>query len=1115
MTIRHLEDIEAQWPSCRTREARRLLWEQLTGSSGFWFSACRDIVGQRDARTLTSWLDHDDPIKHDILNFDASRSAVLRAYLLCARLALTCDRNTEPHGIDDCLRPIAEETSCARGFLRDLTWALLPHGFSLQPERVEELYVLLVEDGRDHGVVGLLSLHLLSHGAGDLYAQHDLALVFRDQQFRQAERDACAYVRALGLWPEASDVRWRLTRPFDNRPVRRLTGASMGAAFVLGLAKLGATGSSLAFEKLSALDLKQVAISATCDASGRLGKVEQTGPKILAGFDEVPREFLRFIVVPSHSDIPRAWQTRPFSSPQVILADTFDDTVDVLHEKQYGPSRTGMPQLPQAGRAEGRSRRRERGTARMTHSHWTKAAILGLCTALIGLAISILPLGLALEERFGLGLLFGLRGVTPPPAEVVIVNVDRDVAVRLNLPLVPETWPRSLHAQLTERLVQAGVTAIAFDILFKEARSDTEDRTFAAAIRQAQNVVLFTYLRHIPDLLHGQGTTGALHIERIESPIAPLAQAATALAPFPLPKVPVSVRQYWTFKTGAADQPTLPVVMLQLVALDVYDTFRRLVEEVQPSEAAKLPRDRDTILGSHGVVTFINTLRDLFTTGQLNATGLLERLQQTTFDVDAVHKQTLLRSLIDLYQHGNSRYINFYGPPGTIRVIPYDRAVQGLGASGEPLDLRGKAVFIGFSEHEWPERQDEFHTVFSQADGSDLSGVEIAATAFANLLEDKPVRLCSGPVFLLIISLWGILLGLVCRVAPTVVAALGTLGLTLLYVLVAHHQFVTAGMWYPLIIPIVVQLPLAFVGAVLWRYVDTDKERRNVRQAAGYYLPETLVDAFAKDVAALRQSTRVLYGTCLFTDAEQYTIVSEKMTPEALGDFMNTYYAVLFEPVQRHGGRISDVVGDSVLAIWAAAQPEPTLREQACRAALDIAAAIQQFKQSAETWHLPTRIGLHTGPILMGNVGAYDRYEYRALGDIVNTASRIEGLNKTLGTRVLASKEVVCQLDGFLTRELGAFQLVGKSQPLVVHELLCGIEEARPYQRMLCAQFAEALEAYRKREWDQAIDQFSALIHHPGTQGDGPSLFYVKLCEQYKANSPRATWTGVVRVAQK
>jgi adenylate cyclase len=239
------------------------------------------------------------------------------------------------------------------------------------------------------------------------------------------------------------------------------------------------------------------------------------------------------------------------------------------------------------------------------------------------------------------------------------------------------------------------------------------------------------------------------------------------------------------------------------------------------------------------------------------------------------------------------------------------------------------------------------------------------------------------------------------------------------------------------------------------------------------------------------------------------------MTPEALGAFMNAYYAALFEPVQRHGGWVSDVLGDAVLAIWAAAQPEAVLQEHACLAALDIAAEIQQFKEDAETWHLPTRIGLHAGPMLMGNVGAYDRYEYRALGDIVNTASRVEGLNKTLGTRILASQEVVHQLDSVLTRELGVFRLAGKSQSLVVHELLCCIEGAPMAQRTLCAHFAEALDLYRKREWGQAIEQFSAIIHHPDSLGDGPSLFYLKLCEQHRTHPPLATWTGVVHMSQK
>jgi hypothetical protein len=322
MTRRRLEDIEARWLLCRTREARRILSEELTGSSRLWFAACRDIVCQQDHRTLGLWFDPHDSIKQDILNFDASRSAILRAHLLCTRLALDYDPDITLDELVRLLHPMAEETGCAPGLLRDLTWALLSHEPSLEPERAEELYVLLVEEGHDQGIVGLLSLHLLPQGTGALYPQHELALVFRDAQFRQAEHEAHAYVEGLGMWPEGRDVRWRLTRPFDNRPVRRLMGGSMGAAFVLGLSKLCATPHALATQKLAALDVKRVAISATCDVSGRLGKVAQTGPKILAGFDVVPREFLRFIVVSSDCEIPRAWRTHPFASPQLILADT-------------------------------------------------------------------------------------------------------------------------------------------------------------------------------------------------------------------------------------------------------------------------------------------------------------------------------------------------------------------------------------------------------------------------------------------------------------------------------------------------------------------------------------------------------------------------------------------------------------------------------------------------------------------------------------------------------------------------------------------------------------------------------------------------------------------------
>ena len=209
----------------------------------------------------------------------------------------------------------------------------------------------------------------------------------------------------------------------------------------------------------------------------------------------------------------------------------------------------------------------------------------------------------------------------------------------------------------------------------------------------------------------------------------------------------------------------------------------------------------------------------------------------------------------------------------------------------------------------------------------------------------------------------------------------------------------------PLIVPVGVQIPLLCFGAVLWKYIDTNRERRNIREAFGYYLPDAVVDQLADSVAHVKTGGQLVYGICLFTDAAQYASLAETMDPQGLGRFMNAYYAAVFEPVRRRGGIVSDVIGDAMLAIWAAAEPDATLRKQACLAALEIADAVDQFKHTSGTLELPTRIGLHAGPMLLGSIGALDHYEYRAVGDMVNTASRVEGLNKFLGTQILVSAE--------------------------------------------------------------------------------------------------------------
>ncbi len=748
----------------------------------------------------------------------------------------------------------------------------------------------------------------------------------------------------------------------------------------------------------------------------------------------------------------------------------------------------------------------------------SKAIIVSLLIGALGVIAILTPMGFDLEENIGLDLLFRLRGVRKPPSDVIIVSLDKASADNLKLPAEPEKWPRSLHASLTENLAKQGAAVIAFDMMFDEAGPMEHDNLFAQAISNAGNVVLCERLeKETFPLTNKEGAhTGEIVIERLTPPIPPLARSALALAPFPLPKVPVKVSQYWTFKTEAGDTPTLPVAVFQIFAFEVYDEFIRLLEKVSPSQVEKLLHDKDTIIKNRWVEENILILRDHFRDNPLIGEKMMEEIQNLNSLSFDSKKKRILKSLIKIYQGPKSRYLNFYGPPGTIETVSYYQLLQHHEKSANnqsQLDLNGKAVFIGLSESLRLEQKDGFYTVFSQSSGLDISGVEIAASAFANLLEDKPIHPHVFPAHHAIIFLWGILLGILCFFIPPVIAAFGVVSLSILYLSVALSQFNNTGIWYPLIIPLFFQVPIAYFGTILWKFFETNKERQNIRRAFEYYLPEKEVDRLAKNLGDLNANIQTVYGTCLFTDVEQYTSLSENMDPKELASFMNKYYEAIFEPVGRYSGIVLDIKGDSMLSIWSTAHPDTALRRKACLAALDISSAVQQFKQNSNTLLLPTRIGLHSGYISLGNVGAINHYEYLPTGDVVNTASRIENLNKNLGTWILVSEEVLHQIDGFLTRKLGEFIFVGKSKPVTVYELISRIEESSEQQRNLCAIFTEGLNVYYKQSWEEAIKAFYEVMKT--YEQDGPSTFYLHLCENYRANPPGEEWDGLVSLRNK
>jgi len=650
---------------------------------------------------------------------------------------------------------------------------------------------------------------------------------------------------------------------------------------------------------------------------------------------------------------------------------------------------------------------------------------------------------------------------------------------------------------------------------FIEPKVAEDDRLFEQAIRRAGNVVLADAMRSkdIPASSSGNDTSGTT-IVKITKPFEPFAQAATGTAPFVLPRIPFKVNQYWTFQQGAGDAPTFPVATLQLYGWEEFGHLVQLVKQVNPAYAERVPGDVEKERVTRGLVGMIRDLRDLFEGDPSLAENVREGLEQSGLQTKDGDRYRRLKALINLYGGQASRYINFYGPPGTITTIPYHQALQIGTESGPAVDVNGKAVFVGLSEVLLAERKDSFYTVFSQGNGVFIGGVEIAASAFLNILDDTTIVPISLPAHIGLLLGWGVLIGALCRLLPIGSAAGAMVGLAGLYLVVAAYQFQSSQQWYPLVLPLLVQLPISFGGAVLWNYVESDRERKNIRQAFGLYLPNDVVDQLAKDMANIKGTTQVVYGTCLFTDAGDYTALSEKMTPKELSDFLGRYFEALFQPVRNHGGLIVDLKGDSILAIWKGPTDDPALRKKACLAALEMSESVARFNQSVAPYSLPTRIGLHAGEFTIGAVGAVDHYEYRPTGDVVNTASRVEGFNKYVGTHIAVSDEVIQGLDGLLTRQLGTFKLKGKGKPLRLHELINRSEQVEETQREACAIFAEGLAAFRNRSWDQARTTFQQCIEV--SEQDGPSEFYLALCDQYLKTPPsEESWDAVVTLEKK
>ena len=726
---------------------------------------------------------------------------------------------------------------------------------------------------------------------------------------------------------------------------------------------------------------------------------------------------------------------------------------------------------------------------------------LGLTLASMGFLASLLPATLMLEEALGLGALFSVRGEVAPPADVVVIGISRGSAQALGQTIELDTWPRELHAQLVERLTAAGVTAVAFDLMFHEPRDGPGDALLAASIGRAGRVLLLEETGDSDALSLDGGSTAWL--EQRTPPLASLKETALGSAPFILPKVPLRVGQAWTFDRVTDDTPSLPVLALQAHLLPYYEEFVRLLERARPGATRAWPQTRAAVEAQGNLELLMGVIRGtLQSDSALRAAAVAELAHRRPADATDL----ALTVLLDLYAGSNSRYLNFYGPARAIQTVPYDRALIG----SSEIALAGKMAFVGMSEPRQPRQQDHFYSVFSANTGINLSGVEVGATVVGNLLEQRTLQPLPLPLHVALVALFGVAFGSVIGRLSMARAAGVALGVAALYCMVAVWQFTSYEVWLPLVVPLLLQLPVALGVAIWWNYREVAVQRERVQTALGYYVPKSVARRLSDQALSVGSNRELLHGTCLVTDAEHYTSVSETLSPVDLAALMNDYYRAIFRVVQLHGGEISDTAGDSMIAVWASVEPDARVRLRAAQAAVAILDAVEEFNCAHRHAPLPTRIGLESGEMLLSNIGAEQRYEYRAIGDIVNTASRIQGLNRVLGTRVLLSATTIEGTTSFATRDLGTFLLRGKRLPVRVLEPLAA--SGGQFDDESLAAFAAATTSFRAGAWQEAHERFAVLAARFPT--DGPSQYYERLAREWRQNPP-SPWTGAVRLTTK
>lgn len=413
--------------------------------------------------------------------------------------------------------------------------------------------------------------------------------------------------------------------------------------------------------------------------------------------------------------------------------------------------------------------------------------------------------------------------------------------------------------------------------------------------------------------------------------------------------------------------------------------------------------------------------------------------------------------------------VSVYRTYGAAAVIQSElRLEAGEAPTIDPADLRDKYVLFGFSA---PGLLDLRPTPLSRVS----PGVYVHATVLDNLLGDDFLRPFPRPAAAAGVALLALLTGLLLTAGGRPWRQ-GLLAVTaVLLPFAAGLLLYRAGWWWP-VLPHAAGAALAVVGALAWNYATEGRQKRFIKQAFRHYLSPAVIERITADPSSLRLGGERRELTIMFSDLAGFTSLSEGLDPEQLTALLNDYLTDMTDIILEEGGTLDKYEGDAILAFWNAPLDQPDHARRAARAAVRCQRKLAERRPEFRTRcgrDLHARIGLHTGEVVVGNMGSRQRFDYTVLGDAANLASRLEGANKAFGTATLVSGAVRDAAgDALLCRPLGRVRVVGRREPVPVYELagLAG-DPAPPAWEP----FAAALAAWEAGDADRARELLEKL----------------------------------------